>query len=470
MITIMGRVNAPPSAPTPWDVATGALVLGSIIASAFWWQIPWVPSWWAAAVQGSAAFSLADVLALATVCVGMASWARRRRPVRVVDTPLVAAGLAVVAAAIVGSPHAANVGLAAATSVHLVLLIGLYVVTAQGCVYPAYVCWALVAALALQIPVALLQVARQSTVPAAFLLSWQADFVPSMSGASVLLRGDGSRWLRAYGPFFHPNILGGYLAVELVALVALVAFDPAVSRSAPARMALGILAGLALGCLALSASRGGWASAGAGLGALWLLSRHRRRRTRVAPDAALAAAVAAVAVIAIFRPPLFERFAPLSNSLERRSVELRWQELQVAGALLVAHPVYGVGAGNGQLAAAQYQDGAFAAEPVHDVPLLMAVELGPLGVGAWVVVAGTILAATWRRPEPWPRTLAAALVAIGVAGVFDHYWWSDSSARDAVAILAGCWTAAFRPVQYRRGRNRLPACNEAPYCSPGRAT
>lgn len=459
-----------PPATRPRAPAVAALILGTLVASAFWWQLPWVPPPWASDVQGVAAFSLADVLALATLGAGVASWGRGRLSVRFAEPRLLLAGAGVATLAWVGSPRAENAALAGAIALHVAVLVGLYLVVARGHVHPRLACWALAGALLPQLVVGIIQVARQSTFPAALLLSWPRDLVPEMSGASVLLRGDGTRWLRAYGPFFHPNIFGGYLAVEVTALLAMVCFDRAVSRSPLRRRALGVLAGLALGCLALSASRGAWAGALASVGALALFCRRRRVPVRVAPDALVAALVAAAVLIALFRPPLFERFVPLGNSLERRSVELRGQELEVAWGLVSEHPALGVGAGNGQIAAARYEGGAFAAEPVHDVPLLMAVELGPLGAAAWLAAAATVLIVTWRHPGPWSATMAAALVATGVAGLFDHYWWSASSARDTVAVLAGCWTSAIRPLPCRRGQTPAPACNEPPYYSPGCVT
>lgn len=59
-----------------------------------------------------------------------------------------------------------------------------------------------------------LQVARQGSIGLKFLGEFQVD--PAASGTAIV-QADAVRWLRPYGLLPHPNILGGFLVVGLLA-------------------------------------------------------------------------------------------------------------------------------------------------------------------------------------------------------------------------------------------------------------
>jgi hypothetical protein len=267
------------------------------------------------------------------------------------------------------------------------------------------------------------------------------------------------RWLRAYGPFYHPNILGGYLAMELLLLLGIiVAVRPRLPAKCPPVL-LGLPIGLVLIGLALSASRSAWLGALAAIVALGVGYRRRsgERRAPWLPDRRSMVVIIALAVLTLcvalvlLRPPLGGRLTPDSNGLEEQSVQERLFFDVVGLQLLAAHPLFGVGAGNVELAESRFFHQSFGPAPVHNVPLLMAVDLGPVGALAWVLAAAYIVAQTWRYPGRWTVPFGAALVAIGVAGLFDHYAWTFPVAGDTVAIVAGGWAAALN--RERRSRS-----------------
>lgn len=396
--------------------------------------------------------AVSDLLLVLTVLTSVLAWIGRRRGPSLRPLGLTAPALLVVGLAAVGVPWAPDSRLAGGVTVHLALLAVLFSSCASGLVAPRLLAAALASGLAVQAPLVIEQTVRQTTSPLGFLLAWPGNFTPTAAYASVLLRSDGSRWLRAYGPFTHPNILGGYLALELPLLIGLLlAAWPRRALRLP-RALLGLPVGLVFACLALSASRSAWLGAAASLLTLVVATRKgAATRAGMATvdwrDTLGAAAVAALTLavaLALLRPPLLDRFDPGSNRLERQSVQERLFFDQVGLQLLARHPLVGVGAGNVDLAESIYFHKTIGPAPVHNVPLLMAVELGPLGALAWLLAAGYIVVQTWRWPGRWTSTFAAALAAVGLAGLFDHYFWDFPVAGTTVALLAGAWAAALQ--------------------------
>lgn len=439
------------------------LLLAAAVTSTVWWQLPWLPGPIIDQGPGNVPVAVADLLLVLLVLTSLFSWLRWRQGPSLWPPGLTAPVLLVVGLAAAGVLWAPDRRLAAGVTIHLALLALLYLICASGIVAPKVLAAALASGLAVQVPLVIEQTVRQTTSPLGFLLAWPGNFTPTMAYASVLLRADGSRWLRAYGPFTHPNILGGYLALELPLLVGLLV--PAWPQRAfrPPRAVLGLPVGLALVCLALSASRSAWLGAIAGLLALVVADRRRAMKYGVprvidwdrTAGAIIMALLTLIVALALLRPPLLDRFDPGSNRLERQSVQERLFFDKVGLQLLASHPLLGVGAGNVDLAESIFFHQAIGPAPVHNVPLLMAVELGPLGAFAWLLAAGYVVRQTWRRPGWWTSSFAAALVAVGTAGLFDHYFWNFPVAGTTVAVLAGAWAAALR-------QERAGACCNPP--------
>jgi O-antigen ligase len=427
------------------------LLLATATASTVWWQLPWLPGQFVDQGSGRVPVAVADLLLVVVAAASVFTWCWRRQRPSLRPLGLTIPMFMVVVLAAVGAPHAPDPRLAVVVTVHLVLLALLFLTLASGAVAPSWVAAALVVGLAVQAPLAIEQVVRQTTSPLGFLLAWPGDFQPNVSDASILLRADGSPWLRAYGPFYHPNILGGYLALELPLLIGLsIAVWPRRASRLP-RALLGLPVGLVLTGLALSASRSAWVGAIAGLVAFAAYSWRRAVDQRApwladcdsAAGAIVLACLVLAVVLALLRPPLLDRFDPGSNRLEQQSVKERLFFYQVGLQLLAAHPFLGVGAGNVDLAESIFFHQTLGPAPVHNVPLLMAVELGPLGTLAWIIAAGCIVGHTWRHPGRWTVTFAAALVAVGIAGLFDHYLWTFPVAGTTLAVLAGAWAATL---------------------------
>jgi hypothetical protein len=437
------------------------LILATTTATTVWWHVRWLPAGLAGQDDGLLPIAVADILALATVVVGVGALLVQRRAPSLRPLTLTASGALVVLGA-AGSAHSAtHATLAWTLTAHVAALWLLYLIVASRMLAVSRIAYGLLAGLLVQLPLAFEQVARQTTSPANVLFAWPGNYYPNVPNASVLLMQDGTRWLRAYGPFFHPNMLGGYLAIELVLLMTVVVLW----RRHPSPLwccAFGVAIGLVCGALALSASRSAWL--GAFVGVLTLAAGYWRgasieRSTAPRPPVSDASpgrvAMGAIAtltsiaatfalVMLVFRPPLFARFHPTANTLEQQSVQERLFLDRLGLRMVAAHPLLGVGAGNADQAEFDVFHGAYSPAPIHNAPLLMAVELGPAAILAWVVGGAGVLWQTWRRPGVWPVAFAATLVVVAVVGAFDYYFWSFSVAATTVTILAGAWTAAWR--------------------------
>jgi O-antigen ligase len=370
----------------------------------------------------SVALSATDGLAALT-CVGWLAWRWRSgpQPGAPRGTGFVLAALALLTLAAAASVNpAVDRPIALGVSTQLAILVLFFLAASEWLArFPRrHVLTVASVAVVGQALLAAWQAVAQSTAPAGRLFNgWSTELTAHDQGASVVILPIAGRWLRSYGTFPHPNILGGFLAVSL-ALIA-TNDDPRLRRLRAVALVAGLVA------LLLTFSRAAWLAvllgAATGLfatrGAQVALPKIRGR---------LAVALA----LALFTLVVLVRVGSLGSLVERNSIDTRRFYDSVAWTV-VARGIP-VGAGNLVLAQ-QHLLGAASAgsEPAHDVFLIGLAELGPLGPAAWLSILGTLLIAAWLRRAD-PRARAGPLVAAAVLGpllLFDHYLWTQSTGR-----------------------------------------
>lgn len=217
---------------------------------------------------------------------------------------------------------------------------------------------------------------------------------------------------RAIGTSVDPNVLGGLLIVTLsLALPQLTTSQPLMPRRWTA-LAVGLMAV----CLILTFSRG--ALAGVVAAALGLaLIRYRR----------LLPLLLVATALLLLLPATQDYVAHLVAGLQGQDLatQMRFGEYQDALTLIGRYPIFGVG---------------FASAPdldlylgVSNVYLLMAEEMGLLGLAAFLALVIALFAAAWRvrsaaladpRLEPTWLGLHMALAGALVGGLFDHYFFN----------------------------------------------
>jgi hypothetical protein len=273
---------------------------------------------------------------------------------------------------------------------------------------------ALLATASLQAIIALGQVSLQRDLGLQVL--GEVPMSPTMPGVSILSYA-GTRWMRPYGLAQHPNILAGTLAVALL---------------------------LGLGRLSLGQTRRrAWWAVGRVASRLSLAER-RRLLLRVG----LPIAILATGFVVMAWPLLASRFGLTTAGSEMRSVDERSVMLHIALRQLVAQPVPGIGLGQfSRLALAEGNDllGHYPPQPVHVVPLLVTIELGPLGAALWLWLAlAPVGALLLQRRLPFELSgPTAAWLALLVIGLFDFYPFQVTQGRLLTWTVLALWGAGW---------------------------
>ncbi len=246
---------------------------------------------------------------------------------------------------------------------------------------------------------------------------------PASEAGSVVVETAAGRYLRAYGSLPHPNILGGYVVMGLLAAFALAAGR--VRKNWPL---LGAIAVLSAGLIA-AFSRSAWL---AGLCAFILALAYPRATAnrnvwrRLIP--AFLSASAGIAFVAAFAAPLLFVRVSAQGRLETKSVDERRASDLRGLSMFASHLSLGTGIGNylpTVFLERGLEDDPYAVQPPHLAPLLVGAELGFFGLAIlvgfcalWWVDAAWLM----RRTASASAALAAALpVVIFVVSCFDHY-------------------------------------------------
>ena len=266
---------------------------------------------------------------------------------------------------------------------------------------------------------------------------------PAASGISVVTSSAGVRLLRAYGLTDHPNILGGLLALGMIAIAA--AWLGTTDRRV--RLGMVIVAALATIALLLTFSRGAWIGlvAGALVTATVVGAARGSRASR--PWLLLAGAMPVAIALSWFAlgPYLLAR-ADLGEDLPRTEAQSIDERLAISGAALTvvgAHPLLGTGIGTLPEVLASDTTLAFEPGPAHVVPLEIAAEDGLPAAAAYVLlivvafrraVLGVFRAGDRASPGPLAVGLLTAVVTVGL---FDHYPWTSAAGLAWLAIAVG---------------------------------
>jgi O-antigen ligase len=188
---------------------------------------------------------------------------------------------------------------------------------------------------------------------------------------------------------------------------------------------------------------------------LALLVWVRRHTTPNWKSAAWLAAVA-LTVLVVFAATNWSLLAPrlglVSQGVEIRSVEERSSLTAAARALIRERPLLGVGLGNFSVALYRIPLGISTwktYQPVHNVVLLSAAELGLLGGALWLGLMLAPWAGLWIkrrqvRMTPWLAGLSGALAALALVSWVDAYVWSAHQGRLLQWLIWGLWAAEWR--------------------------
>ncbi|MFA6198355.1 MAG: O-antigen ligase family protein [Patescibacteria group bacterium] len=280
---------------------------------------------------------------------------------------------------------------------------------------------------------------------------------PSQLGTIVVETGQ-LRILRAYAALPHPNMLGGLLAVGIVILFGLYfdlfgrintwwrGVEPNLRGrhrwQKHRRAIVGFITEIACYLTALilmtaglmvSFSRSAGIGLVIGLGVIggYTLIRSQSYRRIAFGKLVVVVALTVGVTIAIFPQPWLTRLQ-VDSRLEQQSINTRETYQEQAFHLFKHYWLVGTGLGNYTAGLHEKYPNLnpWEYQPVHNILLLAAVELGWLGI----VVFGFFLYELCRRiyrglvrsmgDSPWAMTFSAALISLLIIGLFDHYLWS----------------------------------------------
>jgi len=235
----------------------------------------------------------------------------------------------------------------------------------------------------------------------------------SQLGEIVIENSDG-RWLRAYGTFSHPNILGGFCVFGLLATLEL-------SRSAKKQHQLILMIVAMANALGIffSFSRSAWLAATIATAIIIVRSIKEKNCLTIKT-------LAAASIVLIFLSVTFSSFvlarSNFANRLEQISLNERSAQIEESLKIFRSSHWLGVGINNYTATlASSYPDlPAYSLQPVHNLYLLILAELGIVGFLAFTFFIIFFLLQGKSRCDRliW-------LAPLLIIGLFDHYLWTQ---------------------------------------------
>jgi len=217
--------------------------------------------------------------------------------------------------------------------------------------------------------------------------------------------------MRAISTSIDPNVLGGLLVlVTTLATSQFLSPKPAVNRWLLVPMGTAMVI-----CLLLTYSRGSWVGLAA---ALLFIATVKYRRLWVL------LLILAAMLLLLPQADVFVGHLISGVKFEDRAAAMRLGEYRDALTLISRYPLFGIGFG--EAPSVDVYRG------VSNVYLLIAEEMGLIGLGVFLSVVGLFFIHVWRclgqvTDQALQNTLlglTAALVGAVVAGIFDHYFFN----------------------------------------------
>ncbi|MFA5052091.1 MAG: O-antigen ligase family protein [Patescibacteria group bacterium] len=280
-----------------------------------------------------------------------------------------------------------------------------------------------------------------------------ASHQPGSLGDAVIATVEG-RYLRAYGSFPHPNVLGGFLVICLFILIGFM-FVLYTNRRANVWKILLTVSSLIIVSygLILTFSRSAWLAFGVAFIVMAGLSVWQRYayRLKLLIQVACWLIILVLMTVALV-PDIWITRLTADTQLEQQSIDQRVDYFVQARNVVTEHIFQGVGLGdytgalydqNTTLAAWDYQ-------PVHNIFVLAIAETGVLGGAAFILIVIEFIrmAIFHLRRElaksNWLLVWTTVFCALAVLGLFDHYLWTLASGICMFWLALGLWARRYR--------------------------
>ncbi len=273
-----------------------------------------------------------------------------------------------------------------------------------------------------------------------------ASHDPGVLGDFVVETSSG-RWLRAYGSFPHPNVLGGFLVICLLLLLYFflhLRWRPRayLRQVLPASVALVLM----LFGLALTFSRSAWITLAAVLGVFLAIELVRKNRFRLRVIAVVVVTATLVCATLYALVPEVWQVRAGGGRLEAQSAGERIGYYAQAGRLI--KELWYQGTGIGSYTSGLYNrdttQNAWDYQPVHNLYVLVTAELGIFGGLIFFLLVLRFFYKAYRSlrrllGEDKVLITVLAVTALIVLGLFDHYLWTAPSGLLLFWIIFGMW-------------------------------
>lgn len=394
---------------------------------------------------------ISELAAVLFVAAGLANWfSGRRRPVTPRLTALLLSSLFFLSWTAASALNADLIALSLIKTLELALAVLVFLTLALRGLpisWPA-LAGIFVGAAVLETALSFGQIWRQSSLGVRLL--GEPLLSGTLAGVAKIAAKD-YLWLRAYGTFLHPNVMGAFLMVAfaLAAVVWLEAKGRLNRRLVLFSGMLALLAGLLMGSSRIAAS---------GLIIFMLIFNlsvvaigHLRRlylSKLIRFD--LLAGMALAVFAAVLWPMIGYHWLPAGQD---QAISLRGIYQSSALRMAREEPLRGRGLGGfvGELKSQEYFSGQLAqkpwlAQPVHNLYLLLAVETGVIGLALFLLLTGLVVLPLVYNFSQQPDLKKAGLLAVifsllAMAG-FDHFFLTQAQGRILWWLIMGLGASA----------------------------
>jgi len=271
-----------------------------------------------------------------------------------------------------------------------------------------------------------------------------ASQISNQGGVSVL-EGSFGRLLRAYGGLSHPNILGGFLVIAILILISIYfypvksgfLFNKVVKKKKPVLFYIGLI--ILFNALILSFSRSAWLALGISL--FLLLIYSLLKKVEIKKTISILIILILISVISfVLLNDFIQTRIQQNERLEIKSSTERIALEKQALVLVKDNWFLGTGFNNYVLTIYKKIDNnlnIWEYQPVHNVYLLILVELGILGMILYIFLFFYFLYKSFQSSDLKKFILGLALLSIIIINFWDHYFYTYWSGLAITFLIMG---------------------------------
>lgn len=298
---------------------------------------------------------------------------------------------------------------------HLLEGAGLLLIILTSGISKTKLLWALLLSAGLQGLLAIQQFLSQSIIANKWL---GIAYHSAGTLGDIVIETSSGRWLRAYGSFGHPNVLGGWLILGIICGFMLWQ-QYCQNKSELKKILVLILTLISSAGLFFTFSRSAWLVLLLILLIFFVISKNYRQRLLL-----LGIILIFLSQFFIFNSLVFSR-TDLSNRLEAMSKNERLDQIGESWQIIETSPLAGVGINNYTLVLNKIAPNqpAYDLQPVHNIYLLIASELGIIGLILFIFFIWTAILLIQKNSKS--LLLISIFPLFLIISLFDHYLWTS---------------------------------------------